>query len=79
MIYKAYSARKILSPNTTSAQKMDALAELPLLFHPGEGWEYSVAIDVLSHLIEVISGQPYDAFDRRPCRTRPACAAVQQG
>lgn len=62
LIYKAYSAHKILSPNTTSAQKMDALAELPLLFHPGEGWEYSVAIDVLSHLIEVISGQPYDAF-----------------
>lgn len=62
LIYKAYSARKILSPNTTSAQKMDALAELPLLFHPGSGWEYSVATDVLSHLIEVISGQPYDAF-----------------
>lgn len=62
LIYKAYSARKILSPNTTLADKMDALAELPLLFHPGKGWEYSFATDVLTHLIEVVSGQRFDAF-----------------
>jgi CubicO group peptidase (beta-lactamase class C family) len=62
LIYKAYSARKVLSAHTTLAEKMDALAELPLLFHPGEGWEYSVATDVLSHLVEVVSGQPFDAF-----------------
>lgn len=62
MIYKAYSARKILSPNTTLAEKMDLLADLPLLFHPGKGWEYSIATDVLTHLIEVVSGQRFDAF-----------------
>ncbi|MBI5924300.1 MAG: beta-lactamase family protein [Aquabacterium sp.] len=62
LIYKAYSARKLLSPNTTLAEKMDALADLPLLFHPGKGWEYSFATDVLTHLIEVVSGQRFDAF-----------------
>lgn len=62
LIYKAYSARKLLSPNTTLAEKMDALVDLPLLFHPGKGWEYSFATDVLTHLIEVVSGQRFDAF-----------------
>jgi CubicO group peptidase (beta-lactamase class C family) len=41
---------------------MDRLADLPLAFHPGEGWEYSVASDVMARCIEVISGQVFDAF-----------------
>ncbi|MFL5349954.1 MAG: serine hydrolase domain-containing protein [Hyalangium sp.] len=39
-----------------------AWAELPLTFQPGAEWNYSVATDVLGRLIEVISGQPLDAF-----------------
>ena len=41
---------------------MDNLSELPLLFSPGTRWNYSVATDVLGHLIEVISGQSLDRF-----------------
>jgi len=41
---------------------MHVLAELPLVFHPGTSWEYSVATDVLARLVEVISGQRFDAF-----------------
>jgi CubicO group peptidase (beta-lactamase class C family) len=41
---------------------MDVLADLPLVFHPGTSWEYSVATDVLARLVEVISGQRFDAF-----------------
>ncbi len=37
-------------------------ANLPLLFHPGTRWGYSVASDVLGRLIEVISGQGLDDF-----------------
>lgn len=61
-MYKAYVARKVLNANTTLADMMDVLGELPLSFHPGTGWEYSVATDVLSRLVEVVSGASFDAF-----------------
>lgn len=38
------------------------LAELPLLFHPGTRWEYSMATDVVGHLVEVIDGRSFDRF-----------------
>jgi len=38
------------------------LCKLPLLFSPGTRWSYSLATDVLGHLIEVISGQSLDRF-----------------
>jgi CubicO group peptidase (beta-lactamase class C family) len=62
MIFKAYNERKVLNPATTLAEMMDVLAGLPLVFHPGTSWEYSVATDVMARLVEVISGQRFDAF-----------------
>lgn len=41
----------------TLAQMTDKLAALPLAFAPGSRWEYSVAIDVLGGVIEVITGK----------------------
>jgi CubicO group peptidase (beta-lactamase class C family) len=41
---------------------VDVLAELPLIYQPGTSWEYSLATDVMSRLVEVISGQRFDAF-----------------
>ncbi len=40
------------------------LATLPLLFQPGAEWNYSMSIDVLGRVIEVISGQTLDEFFR---------------
>ena len=62
LIFKAYKERKVINPATTLAEMMDVLADLPLVFHPGTSWEYSVATDVLARLVEVISGQRFDAF-----------------
>jgi CubicO group peptidase (beta-lactamase class C family) len=62
LIFNAYNERKVVNPATTLAEMMDVLADLPLVFHPGTSWEYSVAIDVLARLVEVISGQRFDAF-----------------
>lgn len=62
LMFKAYSGAKVLNPTTPLSAMMDVLAELPLSFHPGSSWEYSVATDVLSRLVEVISGQAFDAF-----------------
>ncbi len=38
------------------------VAELPLAFHPGSRWEYSVAIDVIGHVVEIVSGQTLAEF-----------------
>jgi len=43
-------------------QGSDALAELPLAFHPGARWEYSVGIDIIGRVIEVISDKTLEAF-----------------
>ena len=40
----------------------EKLARLPLLHQPGTRWHYSVSMDVLGRLVEVVSGQPYDRF-----------------
>ncbi len=40
------------------------LASLPLAYHPGSRWHYSVAMDVLGRLVEVVAGQPFDDFVR---------------
>jgi CubicO group peptidase (beta-lactamase class C family) len=46
----------------TLADMIAALAELPLEFSPGTRWNYSIATDVVGHLIEVISGQRLDTY-----------------
>jgi CubicO group peptidase (beta-lactamase class C family) len=61
-MFKAYNERKVLNPATTLAQMIDVLADLPLVYHPGTSWEYSVATDVIARLVEVISGQGFDKF-----------------
>ncbi|MET0251782.1 MAG: serine hydrolase domain-containing protein [Novosphingobium sp.] len=40
----------------------DRLAELPLVYEPGMRWNYSVGLDLMGRVIEVVSGQPFDAF-----------------
>jgi len=62
LIFNAYNERKVVNPATTLAEMMGVLADLPLVFHPGKSWEYSVATDVLARLVEVISGKRFDAF-----------------
>jgi len=42
--------------------KINALAEFPLYFQPGERWFYSYANDVLGRVIEVASGRPFEDF-----------------
>ena len=44
---------------------MKYLAKEPLLFEPGERWEYSLCHDVLAALIEVISGEKFEEYVRK--------------
>ena len=50
----------------TEAEGLDdfarRVADLPLLANPGDRWNYSVSTDILGRVVEVASGQPFDAF-----------------
>ncbi|MFA9273828.1 MAG: serine hydrolase domain-containing protein [Candidatus Aquirickettsiella gammari] len=61
-IYKAYVERKVLNAFEPLSELINVLEELPLSFHPGERWEYSIATDVLSRLVEVVSGDNFDVY-----------------
>lgn len=38
------------------------LAQFPLAFHPGTHWHYSLSYNILSYLVEIFSGMPFDEW-----------------
>jgi CubicO group peptidase (beta-lactamase class C family) len=63
--YKAANvAHGLLPYDGTIEDNVKRLAGVPLLFDPGTRWEYSLGIDVLGRLVEVLSGMPLDQFFR---------------
>src|SRR5437660_1888649 len=54
----------LLQFDDTIADNVKHLAALPLLFNPGDRFEYSLGVDVLGRLVEVVSGKPLDEFFR---------------
>lgn len=44
------------------AEFADKLAEMPLVYEPGTKFSYSVSLDLLGRIIEVVSGKSFDAF-----------------
>lgn len=53
----------VTGPHWTAAEFIKTVAHEPLRFQPGTRWSYSTAgIDTLSHIVEVVSGQPYAQF-----------------
>ena len=62
LIFKAYNEAGVLNPLTPLSDLIGKLAGLPLSYHPGTSWEYSVATDVLGRVVEVVSGKTLDAF-----------------
>ena len=58
-----YREHRIMNDATrTLTECIDALAELPLAFQPGDRWHYSVGIDVAARLIEILADQPLGDF-----------------
>lgn len=62
LLFQAYNKAGVLNPTQDLAGMIKALAPLPLSFHPGTQWEYSVASDVLGRVVEVVSGESFGAF-----------------
>lgn len=50
------------NPNLTLAEWIGAIGRLPLAYHPGTAYRYSVATDVLGYLVQVVSGMPFADF-----------------
>lgn len=48
----------------TDHSRMRRLAKLPLNFHPGEKWEYTLGTSVAGVLVEIMSGMTLDEFFR---------------
>ena len=60
--YKKARITEMRGPEHTDRELVLALAEMPLLFHPGDDYRYSLSDDVLGYFIEVITGMPFDQF-----------------
>jgi CubicO group peptidase (beta-lactamase class C family) len=64
-MYKdANVAHGLLQYDGTIGDSVKHLAGMPLLFNPGDRFEYSLGVDVLGYLVEVLSGKPLDEFFR---------------
>jgi CubicO group peptidase (beta-lactamase class C family) len=61
---KMYQGAKLLDAKCPLEAAIADLARFPLAFQPGSRWRYSVGIDVVARVIEVISGHPLGAFLR---------------
>ena len=68
-VIKLYNTSGIASAKNHETKKEMDLEEfshtassLPLLFDPGSKWHYSISIDILGRVIEVISGDTFDNF-----------------
>ena len=64
MYKQANVASGLLPYDGTIGDSVERLAKLPLLFSPGDRWEYGLSVDVLGRLVEVVSGMPFDQFLR---------------
>ena len=48
--------------DATLAENVKKLAKCPLLFHPGDDYEYGLNTDVIGYLVEILSGMHLDKF-----------------
>jgi Beta-lactamase class C and other penicillin binding proteins len=51
-------------PVRSLATFADRLAEVPLVADPGTRWSYSMGLDLMGRIIEVVAGMPFDEYLR---------------
>ena len=61
-IDKLYDQAHLWRPDITNREAVRRIAELPLAYQPGQAWRYSVATDVVGHVVEVISDMSLGEF-----------------
>ncbi|HAN44372.1 MAG TPA: serine hydrolase, partial [Ruminococcaceae bacterium] len=63
-LYKYINNSPYTDKPVTTVQAANLIGENPLEFHPGEGYQYGLSIDVIGGIIEVISGKRLGDFCR---------------
>jgi CubicO group peptidase (beta-lactamase class C family) len=61
LVDQEYRKARILSDQNL-AEFVTHLTQIPLVYEPGTRWHYSVSVDVLGRLVEVLSGKSFDQF-----------------
>jgi CubicO group peptidase (beta-lactamase class C family) len=62
-LYRRYVfAKQDRNPNMTLEEMVTEIARIPLTFHPGSNFRYSMATDVLGYLVQLVSGLPFEDF-----------------
>lgn len=57
-----YRAADLDSYDRSLEEYVSILEGLPLMYHPGERYHYSMATDILGRVIEIVSGMTLDAY-----------------
>ncbi len=55
-------ARRLRGERADTQEYMRRIAEVPLVFQPGERWMYGFSADVLGGIVEAVSGMRYGSF-----------------
>jgi len=59
---KLYDEAELYDPTITNEEVSRRIASLPLMYHPGEKWHYSMATDIAGYLVEVLTDMPLADF-----------------
>ncbi len=62
LVKQAYLDAKVLDWDQTNAEMVTKLSKLPLAHQPGAVWDYSMSVDVLARIVEVVSGMEFDRY-----------------
>jgi CubicO group peptidase (beta-lactamase class C family) len=62
LVDKLYDEVDLWPADATSQEMVRRIAALPLAYQPGEAWRYSVATDVIGHVVELISDMSLSEF-----------------
>ena len=53
---EAYENNKLFHSSSRSLEEeIDSISDLPLLYEPGSNWHYSISIDILARILEVVT------------------------
>lgn len=61
--FKAYPGSSVVASVKMGREEfLEAIGKVPLVYQPGEVWEYGFSTDILGHIVEAVSGQTLGAF-----------------
>jgi CubicO group peptidase (beta-lactamase class C family) len=62
MVKELYNKANLFDPDQTCAEMVAKLSKLPLQYHPGTTWDYSMSLELLARIVEIQSGVAFDTF-----------------